>query len=142
MLDIPQLLRQIDIVFVRIFKAQDRVPKRACLLRAIALYLVYRRRGVNALSADKYGHLKLLCREVGEGLALPGEVGVKQLERLFAVDFLVVNRNQVCECLSRLVVKQPPQLLVVGVGYLRDVFANLYLRGDYAVRNLNNVCSD
>ena len=76
-LDVPQLLREIDIVVVRVLKALNLIPQRVDFLRAVVADLGGRGRLIDTLAAEKDRHLQFAHRVVGHGLALPGVVGAE-----------------------------------------------------------------
>ena len=76
-LDIPELLRQVNVVSVGILKALYLLPKGVHLALAIALYLGDVGGGINALARLEDGDEKLARGVVGNRLFLPGLNGIK-----------------------------------------------------------------
>ena len=63
---------------------------------------------------------------------------VKKLVGLVLVDYLIVNRDKIRLCLSRLFVAYSVNLFEVWRGYLSYVFAYLYLGNDISVLIFNS----
>ena len=82
MLDVPELLREVNVVAVRILKALDLLPESVDLGSAILLYIRDVGCIVDALTRLEYRNEKLACGVVRDGLLLPGLDGIEELERL------------------------------------------------------------
>ena len=113
--NIPQLLRKVDIVFVRVFKTLYLVPYRVKLLLAILLYLRQRGSVVYTFAAAENRHLKFNRGKTCYGFALPCMIRVKYFVFLRAVDNLVRKRNYIRNSLACIVGKKPVNLFETGV---------------------------
>ena len=127
---IPEFLREVDVVSVRILKSCDLLPEGIDLCAAVLLYLRDVRRAVDALAVTEYGNKELTEGVILAYLALPRLCGIEDFKRLRLVYHLVVHADKICGCLSVLLVVDAVDLFEVRVGYLLRVFGNLYLR-DY-----------
>ena len=132
MLEIPQFLRQIDIVVVRVFKPLDFVPVQLKLLLAVFAYLLERGFAVNAFAVLEYGLEQLDRCKVGQRLAFPCVVGVENRQRPRGIDYLVVDAYKVGYCLSGMVFDKPVDLLKMRVCNLCGILAALYFGEDIA----------
>ena len=88
-LDVPELLRQIDVIGVRVVKPLDLVPECVDLRLAVGLDLVQLRQLVDQLAAFEDRYEQLLLREVIDFLALPRRLRVEDFQILRVVDRLV-----------------------------------------------------
>ena len=79
MLDIPKLLREVDIVVVRILKSRDLVPKGVYLLAAVALDLLDIPLLIDAFALAEEWLKQLAGGVIRQSFALPCEIGVKKL---------------------------------------------------------------
>ena len=129
-----ELRREINIVLVRIVKALDLRPERVYLLGAALLDIAEGGQVIDQLTVFEHRHLKLHRAEVAHGLLLPAVVRVAYLKRLRVVNGLVVHADIVCLGHAALPVEEAVHLLEAGVRDLADVFAELDLRDDLAVR--------
>ena len=86
---------------MRVFKALDLVPKRFELFVAVGFDFTNSRLVVYKLALTEYRNEKLARGKVGYRLSFPGEVRVKELERLFFVDCFVVDADVVGDCFAR-----------------------------------------
>ena len=94
-LDIPELLGKVNVIVVRILESEYLLPHTADLSYAARLDLVERGKIVYELTVFKHFDQKLLCGVICEGLALPGAVGIEELDRLAVVNRLVVKADEV-----------------------------------------------
>ena len=94
---------------MRIFKTRNLVPKRVDLLRAVFRNLFNRRRNVDLFALLEDFNLKLFSHEIGNDLAFPGVVGVKNLIRLIGIDFFTRKSDNVGNRFSCLAVVKPPR---------------------------------
>ena len=74
---VPQLLREVDIIIMRILEALHLIPQQIDLLGAPGPHLSDGRGVVHPLALLEDGHQQLLGGEVGEHTALPGGVRVE-----------------------------------------------------------------
>ena len=111
LLYIPELLRKVNIVIMRIFKALYLVPLQIELSRAIITDLRRRRRFIDALTTEEDRLLQLLDTVILEHLTLPDMLGVEQLERLARVDNLVAYGDKVGYRLSAVALINAIELL-------------------------------
>ena len=86
MLDIPKLLREVDIVVVRILKSRDLVPKGVYLLAAVALDLLDIPLLIDAFALAEEWLKQLAGGVIRQSFALPCEIGVKKLIGAGVVD--------------------------------------------------------
>ena len=82
MLDIPQLLRKVDVIVVRIFKPLDLIPLEIYLLTAVRLYLGDRFAFVDTFSTDKYRLLKFFDPVIRECFFFPRIDRIEYRQRL------------------------------------------------------------
>ena len=136
-LDIPELLRKVNVVVVGILKSEYLLPHTADLSYAACLDLVKRGKIVHKLALVEHPDEKLLCGVVGEGLALPGAVGIEELDRLAVVNRLVVEANEVSFSLTGILVSLAVYLLEMRSCDLCRVFAELDLRNNVTFLILN-----
>ena len=73
---VPEFLREVDIIVMRIVESQNLVPEGVDLLGAVLLHLVKRRALVDALAIFEELDGQRLCNIVFDYLSLPCEVGV------------------------------------------------------------------
>ena len=101
-LDVPQLLREVDIVVVRIFKSFDLVPQGIYLLFAVAANLLDVRQLINQLALAEDGLKHLLCRHIFQCALFPGCQRVKdgQGDRILGIQLLVVDTDIIRYCLT------------------------------------------
>ena len=118
LLDVPELLRQVHVVVMGILKALNLVPQQVDPSGAVGPHLGDGGGVVYPPAPQEDGSEQLLGGEVGDTAALPGGVGVKELQGLALVHRLVVEGDEVGESLAALLVEQAVHLLEVGVGDL------------------------
>ena len=103
-LDIPELLRKVNVVVVRILKSENLLPHAADLSYAARLDLIERGKLVYKLALIEHSDKKLLCGVICESLTLPRAVGIEQLDRLAVVNRFIVQANEVSLCLAGILV--------------------------------------
>ena len=82
LLDVPELLAQVHIVVVGVLKPLDLVPEGVDLSGAPGPHLLDAGLLVDQPAALEDGDQELPDGEVGDGLALPGGLGVEELQGL------------------------------------------------------------
>ena len=95
LLNIPQLLGQVHVVIVGVLETLDLVPQGIHLALAIGAGGLDVGHAVNQLAAVEDGDQQLAGLVILEGLALPGGVGVEQLQRLGEVGLLLAGAQQI-----------------------------------------------
>ena len=136
-LDVPELLGEIHVVGVGVGEAADLLPHTVPLGQAVGADLVQGGEVVDQLAVLEDLDKQLGGGEVGEGLALPGVLGVEDLQGLRVVDGLVVEADQVGLGLARIAAAEAVDLLEVGGGDLAHILGDLDLGEDGAVGLLN-----
>ena len=136
MLEIPQCLRQIDVVVVRILKPEHLVPHGVDLPTAVVARDGQRRHIVYQLPGAEDRNEQLTDGVIRVGLPLPRVFRVEDFDRLGEIGSLVVQADVIRFRLARFAGIETVDLLEVGIGDLGGVFADLDLRDDIAVRIL------
>ena len=132
-LDVPQLLRQIDVIGMRVVKTLDLVPECVDLLGAVFLNVVQLRQLVDQLAVFEDRHEQLLRRKVIDPLALPRRLRVENFQIAAVVDRLVVDAQIVRDGLAGVVAEETVDLFEVRVRDLAHVLADLDLGDDSPV---------
>ena len=131
-LDIPELLREVNVVTVRVFKAPHLFPQGGDLPGAIVTDIMHGGRRIDTFSAPENRHLQFAQRVVGHGLAFPGFFGVEKFEREAFVQYLVVYGDEVGGG-HAVFVENAVDFLKMRIGDLSGIFADLDLRDDLPV---------
>ena len=131
-LDIPELLRQIDVIGVRVVKPLDLVPECVDLRLAVGLDLVQLRQLVDQLAVFEDRLQQLPNGVVLQGLDLPGGIGIKDIVRLGEIDLLVPQAQLIRQRLSAVLIIVAVDALEAGVGNLLGVLGELNLRDKLA----------
>ena len=127
-LNIPQLLRKVHIIGVRIIKALHFVPQCIHLLQAVGTDLFQTGAMIDKLAISENGDLQFLRGEIIDGLGFPSGIGIENDHILAVVHNFIINTQIVRNSLSRVVTKEAVDLLVVRVRDLAHVFRNFDLR--------------
>ena len=134
---IPQWLRQVHIILVRVLESRYFFPQRVDLFTAIIPYRVQIRGFINASALVEYLHHKLPGAEVGDRLSLPCMFRIEYLIWLVVIDDFIMKCDHICQRLAALPVIKPPDLLESRSGDFLNILAHLYLR-DYNAVFLNS----
>ena len=132
-LDIPQLLRQIDIVGVRIVKPFDLVPECIDLLGAVFLNFIQLRQLIDQFAVFENRHKQFLRREIIDLFALPCRLRIENLQITAVIDCLIIDTQIVGDGLAGIIDEEAIDLFKVRVCDLADVLADLDLGDDIAV---------
>ena len=89
--DVPQAVREIDVVPVRVFKPEHLGPERFELLGAALPDILERREIIDELTRAEHGDHHVFGAEVRERFALPRVFRMKDRERLRIVRRLVIQ---------------------------------------------------
>ena len=138
LLDVPELLREVDVVSVGILKSLDLFPESFYLAAAVISDLGDVRGCVDALAVFENRNEELAHLIVGDGLLFPGLDGVEEGERLRLVYLLVINAELIGDSDTRLAVEYSVNALEVRIGDLLGVLGDLYLRVNDAVALFGN----
>ena len=130
---IPQLLRQIDIICVRIFEPLNLVPNGIHRVIAIFADIFNIRHLVAQLTAVVNLCAQIFCYKSANCFSFPCVVGVKQLVFLRFVDSFVIESDHIGNCLAACNVKQAVGFLKSGESQLADIVRKLNLRRNAAV---------
>ena len=129
-LDIPQLLRQIDIVGVRIVKPLDLVPECIDLLGAVFLNFIQLRQLIDQFAVFENRHKQFLRREIIDLFALPCRLRIENLQITAVIDCLIIDTQIVGDGLAGIIAEEAIDLFKVRVCDLADVLADLDLGND------------
>ena len=103
MLDIPQPLRKIYIIDMRILKACHFIPKQRELFFAVFAYFVHCGTFIHKLSVMKNRYMELESGVVGQSLSFPCIVRVKYRQRLTRIEFFVMHTYEIRYCFPAVV---------------------------------------
>lgn len=130
MLDIPQPLRKIYIIDMRILKACHFIPKQRELFFAVFAYFVHCGTFIHKLSVMKNRYMEFESGVVGQSLSFPCIVRVKYRQRLTRIEFFVMHTYEIRYCFPAVVFDKSVYPLEMGISDFCSVFADLYF-GDY-----------
>ena len=94
-LDIPKLLRKVNIVVVRIGESSDLIPHALYFSFAVSLDLFDGGQLIDKLTGLVYLYLQFFCGEVLKHLAFPCVLRIKELYGLCIIYSFVVNAKQI-----------------------------------------------
>ena len=133
MLEIPQLLRKVNVVAVGVIKTLDFVPQGVDLFFAELADLGYLVARIYAFTVDKNGLQQFFGGKIGDSLLFPGIVLVEDGQRLGVIDRFMVEADEVGDGFAGFVIKEALKLFEVRVGDLFNIFADLDLGDDLTV---------